>query len=497
MSILDTLTKSLVEVYASQLNKEEQEQLIEALEIVANDEKYNKFKNMFPETGPYRRELYKKHLKFFAAGAKYRERGFIAGNRIGKSEAGAFETTCHLTGIYPDWWEGKRFTKPILAWAGGDTAATCRDIIQNKLLGSIGDFGSGMIPKDLIVETKTRRNVPDAIETIRVRHISGGISTLVLKTYDQGREAWQGAEVDFVWIDEECPQEVYGEALIRLMTTQGSAILTFTPLSGLTELVTNFLENSQETDAKYPKHITTVSWDDVPHISQEMKEEMLAATPPALRDARSKGEPTVGSGKIYPVDISKIVVEDFQIPKHYQKAYAMDVGWASTSASFGAWDRDNDIIYIYSEHKQGEAEPIIHAEAIKSRGEWLKGVIDPAARGRSQIDGNNLFEMYRKAGLHIYPAQNAVEAGIYEVWQRLSTGRLKIFASCTQTLKELALYHRDDKGKIVKKNDHLMDAMRYLIISASGSGSGIWQYPNDPMLNRKVVDISSYMKAMI
>jgi phage terminase large subunit-like protein len=202
-----------------------------------------------------------------------------------------------------------------------------RYLFKIKLLGAIGDFGSGMIPKELIVETKTRRNVPDAIETIRVKHITGGVSTLVLKTYDQGREAWQGAEVSFIWIDEECPQEIYGEALIRLMTTGGSAILTFTPLSGLTELVSNFLDNSQETDVMYPKHITTVSWDDVPHLSIQMKEEMLAATPPALRDARSKGEPTVGSGRIYPVDVRTVIVEDFKLPKHWQRSYALDVGW--------------------------------------------------------------------------------------------------------------------------------------------------------------------------
>lgn len=482
-------------MYSTKLNEQEQKELLEAIEIVVNDEKYNKFKNIFPESGEFRRELYPKHLRFFKAGSRFRERGFIAGNRIGKSEAGAFETTCHLTGLYPDWWEGKRFTHPILGWAGGDTAATCRDIIQNKLLGNIGDFGSGMIPKDLIVETKTRRNVPDAIETIRVRHVTGGVSTLVLKTYDQGREAWQGAEVSWIWIDEECPQEIYGEALVRLMTTKGSAILTFTPLSGLTELVSNFLDNSQDTDVKYPKHITTVSWDDVPHISQEMKEEMLAATPPALRDARSKGEPTVGSGRIYPVDMNKVTVEDFKIPKHWMKAYGMDVGWVATSAVFGAWDRDNDVLYIYSEHKQGEAEPIIHAQAIKARGTWLKGVIDPASRGRSQIDGNNLYQLYRKEGLHIYPANNAVESGIYEVWQRLSTGRLKVFASCTQIVKEFNLYHRDDKGKIVKKNDHLLDAARYLVNSLNNPS--IWQYPQDELNKQKVVDIKNYMVAMV
>lgn len=493
MSLLDNLTKSLVDVYSMKLSKQEQADLMEALEFVINEEKYKKFYQLFPDTGPFRRELYKKHLEFFSAGAKYRERGFIAGNRIGKTEAGAFETVCHATGLYPDWWDGKRFTKPTLIWVGGDTATTCRDIIQDKLLGPITEQGSGMLPKDVIIETKSRRNVPDAIETIRVKHITGGTSTIVIKTYEQGRASWQGTAVDFIWIDEECPQEVYGEALIRTMTTGGSTILTFTPLSGLTELVSNFLDNSQDSDCKFPKYVCTVSWDDVPHITQEAKEEMLASTPPALRAARSKGEPTVGSGRIYPVDVSTVIIDDIKLPKHWQRAYGMDVGWNNTAVCFGALDRDNDVLYVYSEHKQGEAEPVIHAKAIKARGEWLKGVIDPAARGRSQIDGQNLYELYRGEGLKIYPAINAVEAGIYEVWQRLSTGRLKIFASCTSLLKELVLYHRDEKGKIVKKNDHILDCLRYLCLSIGNVG--IWQYPQDPFRNKQVVDIKSYMTA--
>jgi hypothetical protein len=176
------------------------------------------------------------------------------------------------------------------------------------------------------------------------------------------------------------------------------------------------------------------------------------------------------------------------------KAFGMDVGWNNTAVVFGAWDRENDVIYVYSEHKQGESEPIIHAQAIKARGEWLRGVIDPASRGRSQIDGNNLFQLYKKEGLHIYPADNAVEAGIYEVWQRLSTGRLRIFNSCTGLIKELGLYHRDAKGRIVKKNDHLLDALRYLLMSMNTT---VWQYPSSPITKDKVVDFSQYLKACV
>lgn len=500
MSLLDGLTKSLVSLYAEKLSQQEQAELMECLEVIASDQKYNKFKNFFPDEGEYRRELYPKHIAFFDAGKSYTERFFLAANRIGKSEAGAFETVCHVTGIYPEWWTGLRFNKPVLAWVGGDTATTCRDIIQKKLIGDdILDMGSGMLPKDTIIaeKCKTRRNVPDAMEILKIRHLSGGESTIVIKTYEQGRATWQGTEVDWIWVDEECPEEVYSECLIRLMTTNGSIITTFTPLSGLTPLVLSALENSQDTDVEFPKYVQVVAWKDVPHITEEMKAKMLASTPPQLREARSEGKPTVGSGLIYPIETSQVTVDDFKIPKHYMKAYGMDVGWKATAALFGAWDRDNDIIYIYSEYKRGGEEgldmPLVHADSIKSRGSWMKGVIDPASRGRSQVDGEKLYITYKKHGLKVYPAKNAVDSGIYNVWERLNSGRLKIFKSCSMILREMGLYHRDEKGQIVKTNDHLLDCLRYLCLA----DQAVWSYQQEERQQNKVVSINNYMQACV
>jgi phage terminase large subunit-like protein len=493
MGRLDDLTKSLVDVYAKQLTEAEREELMECVEIIANDMKYNKFKNFFPDKGEYRRELYQKQVSFFRNGAEYKERGFIAANRVGKSEAGAYETVCHATGDYPDWWEGLRFDRPVLIWVGGDTATTVRDIIQKKLIGDdIYDMGSGMLPRESIIpeKCKTRRNVADALEIIKVKSKNGGESTIVLKTYEQGRATWQGTEVDFIWVDEECPEDVYGEALIRLMTTKGSIITTFTPLRGVTPLVLSFLDNSQDTDAEFPKYVEICTWDDVPHLTEEEKAKTLANTPPQLQDARSKGVPTVGSGMVYPVDPKNITVDDFEIPKHYKRLYALDVGWNLTAAVWGAWDAETDIVYIYTEHRQAMAEPVVHAKSIKARGA-LPGVIDPAARGRSQIDGEKLYDLYVAEDLILYLANNAVEAGIFNVWERMNTGRLKIFKSCTGLLRELTLYHRNEKGMIVKTNDHAVDCMRYLL----NAETTLWAYPVDPRRKRKVVPIGQRMGA--
>jgi len=393
----DQLTNSLCDVYAERLNAQQKAELLEALDVLARDAKYNVFNNTFPDEGKLSIHAYARFKEMFDATALHTIVAAISANRTGKSVAGSFITTCHATGIYPSWWNGKRYHKPLMIWVGGDTSLTCRDIIQYKLLGDIGDFGSGMIPKDKIVECKTRRNIPDAIETIRVKHVSGGVSTIVIKTYEQGRAAWQGTEVDFIWIDEECPKEVYREALIRLMTTKGSILLTFTPLSGLTDLVVDLLDNDQFSDAEFPVYVAKISWWDVPHLDAKAIAQMLAATPENMRAARSLGDPTVGDGLIYPLPPDQVTCDDFKIPKYYPRAYGMDVGWNATAAIFGAWDRDNDIIYIYSEYKQGKADPLIHSSAIRSRGTWMRGTIDPASRMSGQADGKKLFESYSKS----------------------------------------------------------------------------------------------------
>lgn len=433
----------------------------------------NKILAYYPETGPLRRELYDKHMQFFNAGTNYRERLFLAANRIGKTEgAGGYEMVLHLTGDYPDWWQGRRFKKPIDAWAAGDTSQTVRDILQFKLLGQLSDAGTGLIPKEKIHSYSRKTGTAQAVDTIFVHHKSGGVSQLSLKSYDQKRESFQGTKKDVIWLDEEPPSDVYTECLLRTMDTSGKGdangmiMLTFTPLRGMSEVVMNFLPGGtveEVTDG--PKFVIMATWDDVPHLTQEVKEELWNSIPPFQRDARSKGVPQLGAGAIYPVPESDFVVSDFEIPEHWPRAYGMDVGWNRTAAAWGAWDRDNDVVYLISEHYRGQAEPSIHTEGVKSRGDWIPGVIDPASRGRNQKDGQQLIQDYVDLGLNLDVAFNGVESGLYEVWQRLSTGRLKVFKSMSNWLFEFRLYRRDTKGKIVKENDHLMDATRYLIMS--------------------------------
>ena len=322
-----------------------------------------------------------------------------------------------------------------------------------------------MIPADLIVRTTAKPGVADAIEGIFVKHVSGGLSELILKSYDQRREAFQGTNRDLIWLDEEAERDIYVECLLRTMTTNGIVMLTFTPLLGVTDIVRDFLAES-EAETENGKYCVQATWDDVPHLSPEAKAELLASIPEYQREARSKGVPQLGSGAIYQVPEADIVVDDFAIPPHFPRCFGLDIGWThKTAAVWGARDNETGVIYLYSEYYRSKAEPVVHAEGIKSRGSWCPGVIDPASLGSSQIDGTRIIELYRRCGLKLSPAENAVEAGIYEVWQLLSSGKLKVFKSLGNWLREFRLYQRDKDGKVVKENDDLMDATRYLILS--------------------------------
>jgi phage terminase large subunit-like protein len=320
-----------------------------------------------------------------------------------------------------------------------------------------------MLPHDSI--EKVAKSGGDRADIVYVKHKSGGVSTIGFKSYDQGRPAFEGTARDYVWGDEEMPLAIYMECLLRTMTTDGIMMLTFTPMLGLSEIVLQFLPSGSLAEKPVQdKYVVQASWDDAPHLTDQMKSEMLAQLPPFQRDARSKGIPQLGSGAIYPVPESEIVVDPFAIPGHFKRYAGMDVGWKTTAVCWFAEDPDTGVHYLFSDYARGSVEPVVHAEAIKSRGKWTVA-IDPASRGRTQNDGQQLYEMYSNLGLDLRKADNAVETGLYTVWSLLSEGKLKIFKTCQATLTELRMYRRDEKGHVVKSDDHNMDALRYGIMT--------------------------------
>lgn len=427
----------------------------------------------FPATGPLCRANYPQHMEFFRLGATHKTRCFMAANRVGKTESGGgYETVLHLTGLYPDWWEGHRFDHPVDAWAAGDTNETVRDIIQKKLMGPAEALGTGLIPGDLIQNYKYRQNSNGSMDYVLVKHVSGKLSRLAFKSYEQGRKSFQGTEKDLIWLDEESKEGIRAECVMRLMTTGGLLMETFTPLNGLTPIVLKYLGEEGLEDAKIDRRyqkdglaMVMAGWDDAPHLPAADKKRMLAECEPHLVESRSKGIPSLGAGAIYPLFEDDFLCDPFMIPEHWPRAYGMDVGWNRTAAVWGALDRDSGVWYLYSEHYRGKAEPSVHASAIKGRGAWIPGAIDPAARGSAQKDGEQLMEVYRDQGLKLSLADNGREAGIHRVFEGLSTGQIKVFRTLQNWRRERRIYRRDENGKVVKENDHLMDATRYLMMT--------------------------------
>jgi phage terminase large subunit-like protein len=247
------------------LTPEEMAEAIALHEFIERHDNQRKFYTLFPDADTiqpdglliYARHKYAKHLEFFDAGARYRERCAMAANRTGKTFGmGGYETTCHLTGLYPDWWTGRRFATPVRFWAAGKTNETTRDIVQSTLCGDIAYegqrkivTGTGLIPGALIGGITWKQGVADLIDTVKVKHVSGRNSLLGFKSYQQGRGAFEGTAQHGIWLDEEPPLDIYGECLIRTATTGGIIFMTFTPLEGMSETVMQFMPQDQRLDA--------------------------------------------------------------------------------------------------------------------------------------------------------------------------------------------------------------------------------------------------------
>lgn len=453
--------------------------------------KSSSLEDLFPDSGPYRRELYPKHMEFFAAGQKERVRLLMAANRIGKTLAAGSEMTHHLRGKYPDWWPGKRFTKPVSAWAGGDTGKTVRDIVQSKLMGPPGAIGTGLIPAADILKTTPKSGVPGAFDSVVVRSTYGE-SILYFKSYDQKRESFQGTEQDVIMLDEEPPLDVQNECLLRIMPTGGfqggMMMLPFTPLRGLTPLILHLRDVGTWEIG--------ITWDDVPHLTEEDKAEILRDTPQHLRASRSKGVPLLGSGAIFTIPEEQITVAPFILPRHWKHIGGLDFGidhpFAATDV---VHDPDADVLYVTKEYRVKGAAAPIHASALRAWGEWLPWAWPADGLQTEKGSGEQLAQIYRNERLNLLPefarfpetgddneretSRVSVEAGLFDMATRMETGRWKVFSTCPQWLEEYRQYHRDEKGKIVKLMDDLISASRYAMMmvrfakASANPGSGL------------------------
>lgn len=414
-------------------------------------------------------------------GEMARQRLIMAGNKTGKTFSGAAEAAFHATGEYPDWWDGWRYETPTQGWACGTTAPNTRDIVQAELLGDPSDvtaWGTGAIPLRCIGKTERLPGIPNALDSVMVKHISGGWSKIQFKSYEQGKEKFMGQWRHWIWLDEEPPQDIYSQALRASLPVArnpegGIIFLTMTPENGMTDVVAAFVNSLGPKQALY-----RATWDDAPHLTQEVQDQILATLLPHEREMRRAGVPVLGSGLVFPIADEQIACEAFPIPTGWPRIAALDFGWDHPSAvvwiAFDPNDATGETGYVYDVHKLAGATPVVHAAAIRSRGAWIPVAWPHDGMTHDKGSGITMAQQYRAQEVNMLPrsfsnppapgdkegANRSVEPGIQAMFMAMQAGKFKVFNHLTEWFIEKAQYHRKD-GEIVKKRDDLMAATRY------------------------------------
>ena len=419
-------------------------------------------------------------LQFIEASSNCVQLLAMTGNRCGKTYTGAFIMACHLTGLYPVWWTGRKYDRPVNCWAAGISTDTTRDILQSELLGDWKNpeaFGTGMIPKEHILDTARREGKIGCVQAVMVRHVSGGVSSLIFKSYEMSQDKFMGTAIDVVWLDEECPKDIYTQCVTRTATTGGIVYLTFTPEHGLTEIVKDFLQ-----EIKPGQFLVHASWEDAPHLDEKVKEQLLSVYSPMERKMRAEGMPMLGSGVVFPIAEDKVSIDPFPIPDKFKKIIGIDLGIDHPNATACvAWDEEKDILYLYDERSERGETLSMHGDAIYLKGGHKIPVVVPhdafkrdgANTGKKFVDllrdNHNLNVVYEAFsnppstdGKH---GGNSVEFGVNWMLGRMEEGKLKVFNTCTEFLKEMKMYHRKD-GQIIDRNDDMISATRYAMLMA-------------------------------
>jgi phage terminase large subunit-like protein len=426
---------------------------------------------------------YKKQQEFFDLGADKRERLFQAGNQLfGKTTAGAVETTYHLTGIYPPNWTGRRWDRPTKGWACGESMGWTRDQAQSRLCGphttAFGkdalDWGTGFIPKELLIDRTLSHGVQNAFDSITVRHITGGDSYLGFKGYEQGRNKFQGASLDFIWPDECPPDDIYSECMARLAATNGIIFTTFTPMLGSTGVTDRFW-NDDSAQAKKDRGVVKVGIVDVEGKTQAEIDSVIGSYEPHEMQARINGEIMMGEGAVFEGInedmISYPAIEIGKIPLWWRKIWAIDFGIGHPFAAvLLGHDPDRDIIFVIHEIKIQDALPQHHIAMMRGIAPEPPVAWPHDGAAREKSSGMELHDFYReRKGQPGMRMRNSfatmpqggysTSAGITEILTRMRQGKFLVFDTCQKWFHEFRSYHRKN-GLIVKINDDLLSATR-------------------------------------
>lgn len=461
------------------LNSLTETELLAALSKVADQ---NRLLEWFDPKYPYRWQR-----DFFDAGAWANQRCLIAANGVGKSFTTCAELAMHVTGRYPPWWKGRRFDYGGWeAWIGSIDNDMQKRGPQRALLGrELESVGSALIPADAIKSYELRQaGVKSVVDTLVINHVSGKPVTVKWLTFEQGWRKWQSGDPKLILWDEEPDEnnvdqkDIMTETLTRLVRNNGIWMVGYTPLLGETNLTAHFMNSADPS----VWHIGA-TWDDAPHMDQEQRRLIESQYPAHQRDARTKGVPMLGTGRIFTVGDSEIMVDPIEIPKHWARICGLDFGMAHpATAAWIAWDRDTGSFYLYDCWKKESAKTHEHAEAINSRGRWIPVAWPHDGEKRDPKSGQTFATIYRNSPDDMQATGHGVnmlsksaryknDVGgaqaqwpiIEEVRMLMDAGKFKVFRTCRDWLSEFASYHTKD-GQIVSKRDDLLKASFYAMM---------------------------------
>jgi len=448
----------------------------------ADDMRYNQLRYFRP---------FEHQRRFFETGSSDR-RGILAANRIGKTVSTCYETAMHLTGIYPDWWTGRRFEKPITAMVAGEGWSQVAMVLQNELLGTqdikIQDaVGSGAIPRDHIVFETMRNDGANCIGC-EIRHANGNNSYLVFANYTQEVRQMQGFRLDLAIFDEQPPDDFFSEIVTRTATTQGQVLCSFTPLKGLNGLVSKFWNHEEGYE-----HIR-VSWDDVPEYDPWGEPFLLAETRAQLerdylpheRDARRNGVPVMGKGAVFQIrnwPTYKTGDYDLRSVQGIKRIIALDLGLINdkTVITLMYWHPEEQEAWLHHQivvKGTEEANPMNYINHLMRPEVFGTPIVLPAdasTQGRYTMSSQSIRELFEQYELNVHPEAimnppddagrrtNHKSFGINVMRQMLELGTLHVNENCQEFIREAQNYYADERGRFSDPDD-CIDSARYALI---------------------------------
>jgi len=398
----------------------------------------------------------------------------MAGNQTGKTWSEGYHFACDITGDYPDDWKGFKFDHQLDTTVLGVDNTQLIDVTQKALFGDLDPvtrkFSGGWVHPDEIdhVDPSQQKGLARKVY-VKSRF---GTSAVALRAYTQAKTgqstlSFAGTIKDLIWADECPPDEMVGQLYMRTMNGNrgkgGRIRFTMTPELGQTDLVTSFMEDLQPGQLL----IGPIDWDDCTHLTPEKQALILSGIPEHEHDMRKSGKPFFGSGLVYPIAENRIRCDPFDISPYtwWTVIRAIDLGISTNASVWLAYDPEQDIVYVV--RAEAEKGQVISEHALATNKMWSHApcVFPHDIENREKNSGKTARILYGESGLkHGVDFKNVdgsihVEPGVMLIYERMKAGRFKVFSDATAFWREFRMYHRKD-GKIVKKNDHVMDAMR-------------------------------------